>query len=57
LLKRLEQVVATGRIVWGDLFKGTPKLDDNDQPAASAKLLLEVQRRLQHGARRQDRLD
>ncbi len=25
-------VLATGRIVWGDLFKGTPKLDDNDQP-------------------------
>ena len=29
-------MVATVRIVWGDLFKGTPKLDDNDQPAASA---------------------
>lgn len=24
--------LVTGRVVWGDLFKGTPKLDDNDQP-------------------------
>lgn len=32
-----QTVLATGRIVWGHPFKGTPKVDDNNQPVIDAE--------------------